>query len=285
MMLRRIASWLAPLVVFALVFWTHDASYMRNATDTKWAVHVAMSLVKQHDANLDEYRDLLASNGNFAIEDVGGHLYSLYPLGAPILAAPLVYVAECYRSFENRPSLENEIAHQIPYDLNRTCASFIVALAAMIVFSFVRLRHGSVVAAITTIVLAFGTAAWSTASRGLWQHGPSLLAIALAIYCAERAAKNDRWIVVAALPISFAFLARPSNALVIVLFTVYVAICHRRRLLGYGSIGAAIAVCFFWYSWRTYGHLVPTYYRPSALAELSGRVVTEVDSPRLPPPN
>jgi hypothetical protein len=36
------------------------------------------------------------------------------------------------------------------------------------------------------MVFAFGTAAWSTASRGLWQHGPSMLCLAVAAYLAMR---------------------------------------------------------------------------------------------------
>ena len=66
-----------------------------------------MSLWQHGDTNLDEYSPTIRNNDYYAIECVGpdgrvrragpepyeGHLYNSYPIGGPVLTAPLVIAA------------------------------------------------------------------------------------------------------------------------------------------------------------------------------------------------
>ena len=83
-------------LLFFMVLLSHASSANVTSTDSAWAIHTAMSLVQQGNTDLDEYRDLIARTPDldYTIESVNGHLYTPYPLGASLLAVPVVFVID-----------------------------------------------------------------------------------------------------------------------------------------------------------------------------------------------
>lgn len=256
------------LAVFLVVFVVHVRSPVMTSFDSRWSVYLAMSLVRQGNLDLDEYADLVRREEYYGVERVGGHLVSGFPLGTPLLAVPFVLVADRGAAwllgvdFDQRLRLDPDLHRRA----ERFVASVLVAATAVVVYLIGRLvlqRSGSAV--LLALVFAFATPAWSTASRALWQHGPSMLMLAIALLLLLRARTQPRLAGFASLPLVFAWVVRPTNAISLVVLTLYVAWRHRPALPGYLFWGALLALPFLLGSLAVYGAPLPPYYLPSRI--------------------
>jgi len=137
---------------------------------------------------------------------VNGRYRSAYPVGAALLAVP-VYAL---------PVAFGMLRHFDDYRIaGKVTASLLVALSSGFLFlsllRFTRLR----VALLLTATYAFGTTTWVIASQALWQHGPALFCLSLAIWAAlrldERGSPWDAALVSVAA--AFAVFCRPQDAL------------------------------------------------------------------------
>lgn len=100
---------------------------------------------------------------------------------------------------------------------------------------------------------AFGTTAWSVASTGLWQHGPSLFFLSAAF-----AALNSqrRWAILAAgFMLGMAVWNRLPNASFALSVSFYMAICRPRDLPWLIVGGAVPALAMLGYSWSHWGSI------------------------------
>lgn len=274
------------LTVFLVVFLVHALSPVVTSYDSRWTVHTALSLFREGNLDLDEYEELLHAANDYAVVRYGGHAYSYFSPGTSILGLPLIVAAD--------KSLALAAGH-VPYLLPRAAlgavgyheqvehlvASFLVALTSVVVFLVVRERVALAPALLLTFLFAFCTSAWSTASRALWQHGPSMLMLALALYAAMRARARPRWVMYMGLPLAFSYLVRPSNAIAIACFTVYVALEHRRWVWGYLLAMGLVLASFFILNMAVYNAWLPPYYdagrlgwHPRLFEALAGNLVS-----------
>ena len=250
--------------MFLVVFAVHVQSPVITSYDSRWTIYTAMSLVRHANLDLDEYADLIRRDAGYGTERVGGHIYSVYPVGPVLLAAPLVGLADlaCRRLCPedlDRVLRERPGAHG---RLERLVASLVVAATATLVYRIGRLRlAGAAPALLLAGIFAFGTSAWSTASRGLWQHGPSMLMLALALALILGARDRPELIQYAALPLVGAYLMRPTNFVSVLLLSLYVLRRHRRYAARYALGGVLILVPFLALNMATYGWPLSTYYR------------------------
>src|SRR5947207_11320355 len=60
--------------------------------DSMWSIPVAVSLLDHGDPDLDEYLPMLRDHQFAFIDPVGSHYYTIYPLGASIMAIPAIVV-------------------------------------------------------------------------------------------------------------------------------------------------------------------------------------------------
>jgi len=84
---------------------------------------------------------------------------------------------------------------------------------------------------VVALAFALATPAWSTASRSMWQHGPSMLCIAVGLLCALRAQAGQRgW---AGMGAAFAasYAMRPTDSIVIIVMAVWVVVSQRRHVM------------------------------------------------------
>jgi hypothetical protein len=147
--------------------------------------------------------------------------------------------------------------------LERFIASLVVAAAAVIVFRTAALFLPPMAALGLAALFAFGTSAWSIASRALWQHGPSMLLLAIALHLFARARTEPGLAAYASIPLALAYVVRPTNAVGVAVFTVLVALRHRSALPRYVAFALPIAASFVSYSWATYHSIVPPYHHPA----------------------
>ncbi len=253
--------WWETAFVFLGVLAVYLMSPMSTSFDSRWALATADSIFHSMDTDLVEFTDLIEQNEEYGIVRIAGRPYNRHPIGAALVALPFLAVLERFKALKIR----EKIAKGLGGGIERRIASFVVALTAAVLFANCRREsYGIVVALLTTVVFAFGTSAWSTASRALWQHGPSMLMIALGHYALVLARERPRAAALAGLPLAFAFIVRPTNAIVAAVFSLVVGRKHPRQLAIFLTLLALVLVPFAFYSLNVFGQLFPPYYSLNA---------------------
>jgi hypothetical protein len=113
------------------------------------------------------------------------------------------------------------------------------------------------------VVFALGTAAWSTTSRALWQHGPSMLAIAVALLAASRLQRGHRPAAMATTlgaAVGAAYALRPTNALAVAGFGLLVVSRHRDRVVPFLGGLLAVLLAFVAVNVASFGRVLPPYF-------------------------
>lgn len=273
---KSLLAWL----VFLAVLVTHVLSSNILSYDSIWSIHTARSILSEGDTDLDEYAPQLEAEGFRDLLILDGHSYTIFPVGASVLALPFVAAADL--AFEHVlplfPSVESRIRNMTVDELGELnsisvhkgvellTASCIVALTAVFLLLIgLRLLSSPRAALLLVFVFAFCSPALSTASRGLWAHGPSMLMLALALHLLLIAESRPAAAMYVSLPLAFSFVVRPTNALPILLLSVYVFLRFRRMFLRYLLWSLPVAVPFLLFNHSVYGALLSPYYLPERL--------------------
>ncbi len=276
-------------ILFLVVFLVYCLSPNATPFDSRWTIPTAMSILNEGDTDLDEYLPLLEADGFYMIECTGsaagwrlvhsrgecpdGRLRNFYSVAVAFLAVPPVAAMRAAVSAAQpllRPLAEGSSSPVVRRLLagdfigasaavELIVASFFVAIAAALVFFIAREFLGRAEALLLAALFAFGTPAWSLASRGLWQHGPSMMLLALALLMALRGVRNPRWIALMGAPLALAFFVRASNAVSAAVFTVYVFRRHRKQLSGFFLGAAVVTSLFAAYNLAVYGFPLAPY--------------------------
>lgn len=249
------------ILIGVLVLAVYLNSGNRFSSDSKWTIHTALSLVREGNADLDEYRAFVEQHDEYgALETFNGHVYTNFPIGPSLLAVPFVAGLDLLARQVWHIDLNAYIGHTIPSDIEALIAGLVVALTAVVIYGIARLRLRWPYALFLTLVFAFGTSAWSTASRALWQHGPSMLWLSLTLYVLLLAQRKPFLSQFAALPLALAYVSRPGNNIAVMLLTIYVFWQYRRYFVRYLLWAAVVAVPFVLYNWSIYHALLPPYF-------------------------
>lgn len=251
----RMREVLWSVVVFVVVSVVYGASGNTATYDSALSLHTAMSLVREGNTNLDEYRGIVSTTW-LSTEEIDGHVYMLYPVGASLLAVPFVFVLD-----RISPQFNESLQHGFGEPVQTALATLVVALTAMLIFRLARGYLRRPYALLIALAFAFGTSAWSTASRTLWQHGPSMLMLTIALLLVLRARSNPQWIQFVSLPLAFAYVIRPTNSIAIVVFSLFVLFTYRRYFFRYLLWALPIAIPFVLLNLSVYHALLPNYYR------------------------
>lgn len=247
--------------LFAALLIVYVASPVRTSYDSAWTVHTAVSFWRGHAGFLTEYPALLASAKYFAIEYCRGLPRSMFPIGASLLALPGAAIA----ALANADFIA-DLQHRIPVETEQRTAAFYGALAGVLFFWLIFHRFRSVTVALAaTFVFAFCTPMWSTATRALWQHGPMVLMLVIAMLLLVHASRRPALAQFASLPLAFAFVVRPTAAIPIVVLGAYVLVRHRPWFLRFALWGLAVALPWLVFNFATCDALLPIYYRSGRL--------------------
>ncbi len=259
----RLGDLLLAVLLLASVLLVHTSSRTITSTDSVWAIHTALSLIQQGNTDLDEYAALIANttDHDYAVEKINGHLYSAYPIGASLTAVPFVWAIDRLSTVVSPVRFADYAQQARPEETELFIASGIVALTTVLIYAMARLFLDKRRAFVLALIFAFGTSAWSTASRALWQHGPSMLMLALALYLILLARKRPILSQFVALPLAFAYVIRPTNSLSVIVLTLYVFLNYRRYFSRYLLWALIVAVPFFLFNWSVYHTLLSSYYR------------------------
>jgi hypothetical protein len=254
--------------------------------DSRWSVYVAMSLWQHGDTNLDEYLQTIRNNDYYAIECVSpdgrvrragpepceGHLYNSYPIGGPVLTAPLVIAAVGVMKLlrpltahyhTSQPVIagflhgDYDAAHPL---IEMEVASFLLAIATVVIYFIARSFLHEKRAVILALLYALATPAYSVGGRALWQHSPSMLLLGIVILLLLRAEETPSLAAWAGLPVALSYSVRPTDSLFVIVFTAYVAVRFRAQLLRYLLAALPVAVIFVAYNLSIYHDVLSPYY-------------------------
>ena len=223
-------------VLAAVVFTIDMVSPSGMTADPIRAVSVAVSMVHYHSLSLDHFRPL--PDPGYAVTVVNGHVYPLFPWAVSLFAVPWVIADDVLHKMGLTEGSLAMVRSGHDWGLQVISMAAVVAAATVVVYFIAlrvlrlwppaRRRRWSVVVA---LAFALATPAWSTASRSMWQHGPSMLCIAVGLLCALRAQAGQRgW---AGMGAAFAasYAMRPTDSIVIIVMAVWVVVSQRRHVM------------------------------------------------------
>lgn len=283
------ARWLtSPLVLFLVVFGVYQLNVVDSTrNDPALTPFSAASLVHDGDLDLSEYpaevfieRPVVITGSEpgatFTSADAvgvalarggpGATITDYFPVVPALFAVPAVVVADSIAAVTGGADADTLLVtgRFTPYHL--ATAALIVALAVLLARSIAcRVLTGSEsrrrwLATGAALVFAFGTTAWSVASRALWQHAPSLLILMAALWIVvgldrpdpgPDAADDDGsvepprwWAPALGALLTAAVATRPTNAWFAIALLVWLGVRHRKQF-GRAVAGAATVVVAF----------------------------------------
>jgi hypothetical protein len=230
-----------------------------TSMDSRWSIHTAMSFIKGNNGALSDYSAIITKD-DYAIGYPDGKPRTIYPIGASLLAIP--FVAGYAIVEPNWPSyLQN---HFVP-ETEKFIASVLGAIASVVFFWVLFIDFRSLPIALScTAIFAFATPMWSTASRALWQHGPLVLMLSIAmllLLAGQRKPSINQFV---SIPVALAYIMRPTAITSVFVFTVYIFWCHRDYFLKYIAWACLIALPWIAFNFSVYRRMVPPYYTGGA---------------------
>jgi hypothetical protein len=264
-------------LVFLLTFLIYSASPVRQNYDSYLAFPTAQSIVHDRDLYLDEFDAAPILSHAGLVEVADGRVANYFPWVPTLLLVPSI-VALDLAGVAGVGSGSFAVANGGSMDIiQMLTASLVVAAVAalLVVISFERLsssiRHRRRYAVVTALLFAFGTSAWSTASRAVWQHGPSMLCLAAAVLLGQRllTRSTSRPALTATLlgvAVALSYTVRPTNSIVVIVLTLLVFVALRSSIRWYLLGAAVVAGPWIAVNLIMYESLLPPYYTGSRLS-------------------
>ena len=141
-------------------------------------------------------------------------------------------------------------------------ASLITAAAAALLFRYFSARLPVWKCVLLAGLFALGTPAYSTASRGLWQHGPAMLLMVVAILVYEKLPSWGReGGFLLGLVVGYSYAVRPANMALIAGFAILLGVTAWRQLAFYLA-GSVIGMApLFAFNMSAFGVWNSSYYQ------------------------
>jgi len=170
-----------------------------------------------------------------------GHVISYFPIVAGLVNTPVFAVA----SWLGVTLAENVMA------LTHITAAAVAALSVLAMYACLVQVSRKRTAVFLSVAFAFGTAVWSTNSRSLYQHGPSVLFITLAV--ALLLTRRQALVALAGLCLGLAIFDRPTDAITAALLGLYVWRQQRSSFVGFAALAAIPLAAMALYSQVAWG--------------------------------
>jgi Dolichyl-phosphate-mannose-protein mannosyltransferase len=264
------------LAIFAAAF----ACYLANGRGTASGDampnrYLPVAILRDRSFALDGFPFLYSGGLPYWLEHVHGHYVSFYPVSGAVLAVPFYLPAVLGGETRDSPRWEH---------LAKRSAAAIVALSVALLYTALRRLTSPGMALCASAAYALGSSSWSVSSMGLWQHGPTQLGLAAALYCLVRGHEEDRWLGAAGLPLAFAAISRPTGVLLALALSGYVV--WRRGPAQTARLAvAALPVAAFqaWYNLHYHGDLLWTQFPPFKGWYWQGRPIESLSGMLLSP--
>ncbi len=287
----RPRPWRERALLFAVYLALLAAFPVNTPFDSKLTLPTTLSLLREGNIDLDEYAPTFQEYRH-GLYERDGHLYNFFPLGPSVVALPMVVLVDmAVRVGEPLGGLHPRLARPLERwrqdyeatgairlddwnDAQRLFASVLIALAGVVMYVLGALKLSRPRALLLATAFVFCTPALSTASRALWQHGPSLLCLSLVLLCLAKAREEPRWAGWAGFPLAVSYVMRPTNSVSVLLLSAYVLWTHPRQVLRFFAGALLVAMPWIAVNLAHYGSLLAPYYEPQRL-ETNAALITE----------
>jgi len=61
-----------------------------------WSIYTTMSIIKEGNINLNEYKDILGKRNYYGIQNIDRNLYNKFPIGSSLISIPFIFIIEKY---------------------------------------------------------------------------------------------------------------------------------------------------------------------------------------------
>src|SRR5690606_16936922 len=164
-------NWSIALTL-VLIYFLSLTIYLGNGrgimfVDTGPACHLAMSIIRDGDLDLNELRPVISLlELDYVTKEVNGNLISSYPVGTPVLAAPFYLIGI---AFGITPDQYARLAR-----LEMFVSANIAALLSVLFWILLKRRTDASLSLriLLWVAFAFGSPNWLVNSQALWQYGP-----------------------------------------------------------------------------------------------------------------
>jgi hypothetical protein len=235
---RRLLAFAAFLVPF-LVFL---AGPYRGSGDTEPAELLPISILETGRLDFDRFygsrQDL-----PYPYRRIGGHVVSAYPIVAGLANVPVYAAAR---------AVGTDLYARRAF-LSHLTADLLASLSVLFLFlALRRLGRTDAESFLFAMVFAFATEVWAVASRGLWQHGPSLLFLCASFWLLL--APDRRRVALAGLTLALAVASRATDVLIAAPAAAFVLSRRREALAGFLAWAALPAAAVTIYSGAVLGN-------------------------------
>jgi hypothetical protein len=244
-------------IVFLCVLSGHILSPVTTSTDSYWSVPIALGILRDGKVDVNEYESLKQPRHDYRIIKVGDREQSYFPLSTHMFAVPVV--ALCMLWQDKDQILKNRLF------IEKATASIIVALTAIFIYLIARRTLDTKWSFILVIIFAYCTPAWSTASRALWQHGPSMLMLAISLYLLLKPDLNRRTFFFLGVTLALSYVLRPTNSISVLVLATFVLFYYPSNFPAFVLGGSIVAVSFVVINLHIYNQLLPPYYSSGRL--------------------
>jgi hypothetical protein len=251
-----------PALAFLLGFWALFLANGRahsNSADTIPNELLPISILQEGNFDLNEF----VPSGTplpYYFREISGRVVSAYPIVPGVLNLPVYALARLAGA---------DLIRQRTI-LSKLTASFLTAASVAFLYLALGTRFKRRTAAWMAVLYGLGTCAWAVAGQGIWQHGPSLALLTLVLVLLLQ--DGDRWVAYSGFFLGLAVFNRPTNVILALLLTMYVARRRRNVLPGFLMLAAVPAVLMFAYSW-VYFHSPVALGQGQAYAEFNGNML------------
>jgi hypothetical protein len=209
-------AWAAALLLFLLCL----SCYLANGRtipfggggDTIPNRLIPFSLLAHGTLTLDPFQEEAAARGGFRwyVQETKGRLVSLYPIGSPLVALPVYVPLYLFLKATDRGS--DSALFDASEKAEKIAASTIAAAAVAFFYLLLRRRTRPATAFWGAAAFGLASALWATASQMLWQHGPVVLMLTLALWLFTWPERPAWSLAAAGIALALAVLCRPTAA-------------------------------------------------------------------------
>ena len=257
---------LAAIFLIVTVFYFINGRIFTTG-DTKPARYLPLSILREADFDLDEFRNHFSVRPTNAIRLIHDHYVSDYPVGAPILAVPFYTISAIGPVESDNPLVA---------ELEKLSGGLITAASVVMMYLVLSLLTTQKWSFFLSLIYALCTSNLSVVSQGLWQHGASQLCILCALYCLLRGMRESLWIAPSGFFITFAIVCRPNNLFLLAPVGIYVLLYHRREFIRFLLYSLPPVIFHFSYHWMYFNNpfrtqfALPLLWKTPLLEGLSG---------------
>jgi hypothetical protein len=257
-------SWRWLLALFVLVAVVHGLSPDVQVSDSRMSVPTSYAVIHHGTLSLDGIPSVKAATAqtSYDVTHHDGKLLPFLPWPPMLLAVPATAVAGAVGV--DVPALRLSQPNRT-WPIEVATAALLVAAAAVVMALIAAElvdddRRGRGFSVAVALIFAFATAAWSTASRALWQHTPALLLACLVLLAALRARRDVRYLWLLGAALALGYTMRPTVAVEVVVIGVWALLVFRRDAWRAVVAGVVVAVAFVAVNLAEYGSVLAPYY-------------------------